>query len=344
VAAARDGTVVTLTSGSSGGRLVTTYGPDGRVLGTRTFGDSFVLDVAVDAASDTVFVTGYNNRKLPPDNTLPNAPVQVAFLRAFSYDLRTVKWVNWDYSGLDLNGQEADTRGYRIAMGRDEKLYFLGENAGGNSIFRFDPRSPIGTLADGRRGMTEQSCGCWVQYDEFNQPYNTSDPHFAYYARIEPATGRILKGQFAIPRLPSTRSNTFRVRAITADETGRVYVGGVTAFALQNRNGKTVAGQSPTAYNGGDLTMLVVAEDFGERLVWHPLNRADPNGAPENGVRRAFPMGSTAMSGVAAADGKVVFTAVAGGPLVTHEAIMPEPSADIGTFDPDGYFVVVPMR
>ncbi|WP_027482422.1 Ig-like domain-containing protein [Deinococcus pimensis] len=344
VAVAGDGTVVTLVNGTPGGRLVRAYDAQGGKLGERVFTDSFVMDVAVDPVSRSVFVAGYNNKVLPQDNSLPGAPVQVAFLRSFPYDLSAAKWRNWDYSGGDLNGQEADTRGYRISLGRDGMLYFLGENAGGNTIFRWDERSPIGTLGDGRRGLIETDCACWVAYDEYSLPYNAGAAHFGYFARIDPASGNVLKGQFAVPRLPNTRSNAFRVRAIAADEGGRVYVGGVSAYTFPNRTGKSVGGQARSAYGGGDLVMLIVSPDFGTRIAWHAMNRQDPNGTLEEGVPRAFPVGASTVNAVAAANGKAVFGATAAGKLVAVNTDRPEPSADVGDFDPDGYYIVLPMN
>ena len=339
VAIGSDGTVATLVN-----RVAKVYAADGIKLGERALTNSFALDIAIDANTKSVFVTGMDNKKLPPDNSLPGAPVQVAYLYSLGYDLVTFNWKNWGYSGLDLNGQEADTRGYRVSIGRDNKLYFLGENAGGNSIFRFDPRSPIGVLGDGRRGMIEKSCDCWVSFDEFNIGYNAGAAHFAYYARVDPATGAVLKGQFAIPRLPNTRSNAFRVRAISADERGRVYIGGISAYALENRSGQRVAGQSIGEYGGTDVAMLVVSEDFKTRLIWTAWNKQSPNDKNANGIPESYDGAGSEVVGFAAADGKAVIAARAGGgQLVTVNALQAAPSPDLSAADSEAFLGVIPM-
>jgi hypothetical protein len=303
------------------------------------------LDVALDSQTQSVFATGMDNKKLPADNTLPGAPVQVAYLYAYGYDLGVRKWTNWNYSGLDLNGQEADTRGYRVAMGRDNKLYFLGENAGGNSIFRWNPRSPIGTLPDGRNGLLETSCECWVQYDQFSQPFNTASPHFAYYARLEPATGTILKGQFIIPRLPNTKSNTFRVRAIAADETGQVVIGGISAFGIENRTAKRVAGQNSNEYGGADLTVFIASSNFSTRIAWHPLNQSTSSDKNNDGIFEGFDGGRSEASAVAASGGRVFYAAnaAAGRFVTTSNALQASPASDLGQFDTDAYFALIPL-
>ena len=335
-----DGTVATLSS-----KVIRTYSATGVKLGELTLNNSFVLDIALDSSSKSIFVTGMDNKKLPPDNTLPNAPVQVAYLCSYGYELAARKWTNWNYSGLDLNGQAADTRGYRVSMGRDNKLYFLGEKAGGNSIFRFDPRSPIGILANGRRGMIEQDCDCWIRWDEYNIGYKTASAHFAYYARLEPATGQILKGQFAVPRLPNTQSNTFRVRSITADEQGRVYIGGISVYAIENRRGTKIAGQSTGEYGRTDVTMLVVSEDFKTRLIWTAWNKESPNDKNANGINEAYDTFGSEVVGFSASNGTAVIAARAGGgQLVTVNALQPTPSPDLSVSDSDAFVGVCPMR
>ncbi len=340
IAIGSDGTVVALTT-----KKIQVFNATGTEIGSRQLNNSFVLDIAIDANSQSVFVTGMDNKTLPSDNTLPNAPVQVAYLFSYPYDLTNRKWTNWNYSGLDLNGQEADTRGYRVSMGRDNKLYFLGENAGGNSIFRWDPRSPIGIVSNGRRGLIETSCNCWINFDQYNQPYNSASPHFAYYARLEPSTGTILKGQFLVPRLPNTQSNTFRVRAISADENGQIIIGGLSAYGIENRSGKRVAGQNLGEYGGADLTIVVISSDLRSRVAWHPFNKDSGTDTNNNGITEAFNGGSSEATAVAASNGKVVYAAIAAaGQFVTTNAIQANPSSDLSKFDTDAFFAVVPLK
>lgn len=136
-------------------------------------------------------------------------------------------------------------------MGRDGKLYLGGESAGGNSLFRWNPR---------KLGQSNQ-----VKGDKFHHLYNTAANHISYYARLDPAAGELLKGQFILARLSSNKGNAVRMHAITTDEDGNVDVGGVSTFALDKKNLPTVAGDSVAPAGG---FVLVVSSDFSERLLW----------------------------------------------------------------------------
>lgn len=309
VAVGNDGTVAALS-----GATVWVWSASGALLGTKTLTNSYVTDVAVDAVSGSVFVVGFDNRRLPYGE-----PVQVAFLYSFSYDLSTRKWVNWGFDGAALEElTAADTRLYRVAIGHDGKLYALGENAGGNSIFQRDPRDPNVTRAT-------------VQYDIYNQPVQTRSAHFAYYARLEPDTGALLGAQLAIPRLPDGTSNTFRARAITADEQGYIYVTGTSAFIIENRDLQHIAGQQVAPYKGGDSALLVVAPDFRTRMRWTVWTAG---GNPNH---------NTTIGGVAAAQGIAAIAASSDqGTLITAQPIAggAGPSPALRQDNPDGFVSV----
>ena len=55
------------------------------------------------------------------------------------------------------------------------------------------------------------------------------------------------------------------MHAITADEDGNVYVGGISTFAPDKENLPTVAGESVAPAGG---FVLVIRSDFSERLLW----------------------------------------------------------------------------
>jgi hypothetical protein len=122
----------------------------------------------------------------------------------------------------------ADTRGYRLAVGPDGQLYFAGETAGGNTIFRYDGRATetqaveYGSLL--RRRL--------VQTDSCNTPYLMTDAHVAYVARLDPGTGTVQSSQMLIPRLSGAvpKSNSYRVRSLGVDDRGRVMFGGRASF------------------------------------------------------------------------------------------------------------------
>lgn len=276
VAIARDGTIAAL--GGANGKRLSVFAPSGALLFTRDFGDALVEDVAIRSGASgadlRVMVTGMAQRDGGPCTQL-----QVAWIRAYN-GANELAWRGYDWTHAQAHSQQsscADTRGYRIEMGGDDQLYFAGESAGGNSIFRFQP-SQLDANAPN------------VATDQFNNPFNTASNHITYFARLDPLTGRIDAGSFVLARLSSGRGNTIRPRAITADAAGRVYVAGVSAASIQNRDALRLNGEELAAYSGGDAYFLVVSRDLRTRLQWNVLS----NGG--NGEVRAIGVnGSTAV-------------------------------------------------
>jgi DNA-binding beta-propeller fold protein YncE len=234
------------------GKRVTIFADNGTLLSLILPGKSYVEDVAIDDDTGRVFVVGFDNERLSALNKgCPNCPVQIAFMHC--YDLKANRvWSNYDWTGAECdNGNEADSRGLRIAMGRDGKLIFGAESAGGNSIFRFNPR---------KLGEENQVIG-----DKYNHPYNTAANHISYYARLDPATGELLKGQFLLARKSDNRGNAVRMKAVAADEQGNVYVAGVSTYSMDEKSLPTVAGKTVVPAGG---FVLVVSPDFSSRLLW----------------------------------------------------------------------------
>ncbi|MBN2270197.1 MAG: hypothetical protein JXN61_06260 [Sedimentisphaerales bacterium] len=234
------------------GKRVTIFKSNGFVGSFILHRNSYVEDVAVDDDTGRVVVVGFDNKRLSALNkSCPNCPVQVAFM--YAYDLKGNRaWTNYEWTGNECdNGNEADSRGLRIALGRDGKLVFGAESAGGNSIFRFNPR---------KLGEQNQVIG-----DKYNHPYNTAANHISYYARLDPATGELLKGQFLLARKGDNRGNAVRMAAVAADEKGNVYVAGVATYSMDEQNLPTVEGKA-VAQAGGFV--LVVSPDFSKRLLW----------------------------------------------------------------------------
>lgn len=255
VAVGNDGTVAALF-----GKTLRVYGPDGKALGSRSFGDSAVNDVAVDGLSQAVFVTGFAQRDGGPCSEL-----QVAWVRAYDYSGQTLRWRAYDWSHAEAAAASsscADTRGIRLAMGRDGKLYFAGESAGGNTIYRYAAQNLAKSAPN-------------VKYDPFTDAYNTASNHITYFARFEPASGQQGAGQILLSRLGTGKGNTLRPLALTADEAGRVYVGGVAACCIANRQsgGLKLNGDALPDYTGGDAWVLVAAPDFKSRLLWMVWNK-----------------------------------------------------------------------
>lgn len=249
-----DGTIAAL-EGSAGKRLVV-YDADGTQLYERSFGDSQVNDVAVFSgakpADRRIIVTGLAQR-----NGGGCRQLQVAWIRAYD-GANQLAWSGYDWSQTQAYARAsscADTRGYRVAIGADNLLYFAGESAGGNSIFRY-----------GVRDLQQNAPN--VATDAFNSAYNTASNHITYFARLNPLDGSQISGAFLLARLTSGRGNTIRPRAITADESGTVYLGGVSAASIQNRAMLTINGTPSAPYAGGDPWLLVLSPDLRQRRLW----------------------------------------------------------------------------
>jgi hypothetical protein len=254
VSVGADGTIAAL-QGAGGKRLVV-YNPNGTQSYERQFSDSMVNDVAVfsgsNAADRRIVVTGFAQRDGGGCREL-----QVAWLRAYN-TANQLAWTGYDWThaqAFNRSSSCADTRGYRVEVGRDNKLYFAGESAGGNSIFRYLAR-------DLQRAAPN------VASDAYNHAYNTASNHITYFSRLNPLDGTQTAGSFLLARLQSGRGNTIKPRAITADKHGNVYIGGFSAASIQNRSSLTLNGVLLAPYAGGDPWIMSVDPDFRQRRLW----------------------------------------------------------------------------
>ena len=309
VAVGDDGTVAALF-----GKTLRVYDAGGKALGSRSFEDSAVNDVAVGSSARLVFVTGFAQRDGGACSQL-----QVAWVRAYDYTGQTLRWRAYDWSHAQAAGRNsscADTRGMRLAMGRDGKLYFAGESAGGNTIYRYDPQDLSKEAPNVKRGP-------------YHDAYNTGANHITYYARLEPADGKPLLGQILLARLPDTKKgNTLRPRAIAADEAGRVYVGGVAACCIADRQGGGLQlnGQPLPDYAGEDAWVLVTSPDFQQDLLWMVWNKG----------------GKGEVRGLAAASGTAALAGRAKGPFHTHQALQEVGHSGANADNSNGYASVWP--
>ena len=263
---------------------------DGKTLGTAE-GGQFTCDVCVDSKSRTVIQTGFRNAHAFDGKK--NYPVQISYIRGHAYDGQR-KWVNYDWS-TDRDSDRflnkptnnmADSRGDRCAVGRDGKLYVTFQVAGGNHIFRYSPRDimqPV-ELAGG---------------DKYHQFYNSRSEHKCFFGRYEPATGDFLAGQQFCGRLSSGGANAVVTKTgdITADEEGRVYVVGQSAYGIPLTLNPT-GGE----YLGGGF-ILVMSPDLKQRLL--VTRTLDGKGSPHavdvrsvDGRRRAVYAGSGMIEGM----------------------------------------------
>ncbi|HEY9691719.1 MAG TPA: SBBP repeat-containing protein [Oculatellaceae cyanobacterium] len=276
-------------------KKITIFNQQGTQLGQFTPSGSYVEDIAVDSASGSVIVTGTSQKDGGGCSQL-----QVAWIRSYSYT-GTLKWKNYDWTREQAYSPVnncADTRGVRVAIGRDNLLYFAGQSAGGNTIFRYNPRNLSSSAPN-------------VKYDQYNDAYNTKSNWITYYSRLAPATGTIQKGQLALTRLGDGRGNSIEPRAITADENGNVYISGTSAAYIANRRDMklSISGQPLGTYNGYEGFMLVVPKEFTSRKVWTAWT-----GTNSTSVFSTF-------AGVSAAKGIAAIMGTSNGKMITVSPI-----------------------
>ncbi|MDT9207266.1 MAG: Calx-beta domain-containing protein [Limnospira sp. PMC 1254.20] len=264
VSIANNGTIATLTNSSD---TVTLWSSTGTQLATTTLTGTDIrpADIAIDPNGDRIFVTGFNQ---------VTSNLQTPFLRAFDTGLNQL-WNTWDYSASQITGQNlgADTRGERITFGQDGGLYFLGKTDGGNNVFQRDGQD------------ITQNLSTMVNVDQFNSFSGAGAGSFTFHAKIDPNNGDIERGQFIVTRT-ATGANSFNPSSITADEFGQVYIGGSSAFQLQNRGDKTINGQPVGNYTLGEMAVLGLSPDYTIRRFWNPLTQPGDNGS--RGTVNAF--------------------------------------------------------
>ncbi len=301
------------TTAASVGTQIYAYAPSGQPLGSWSSGgasgDPDALDLAVASASQAVVVTGYKQK---------TNDLQVAFLSAWSYS-GTPRWTSYDFSASAVNGANisADTRGRRVAIGRDGKLYFVGSINGGTgaSIFSRDPKNVALTLGGDRS----------VSTDTYNTATNTGSISMIWYGRYSPADGTLEKGQSALTRKDDGKGNSIGIKTITADEAGRIYLGGDAYYQIHNRAARQVAGTTVGPYASGEAYLLVISADLKQRHIWTSF--AGP----------AVSAGGSPVVGVAVRNGiAAIAISLSNGRLITTaNALQPSPGPLA-----DGYLAV----
>ena len=276
-----------------------------------------LTDVAV---SDTaVFVTGFrqvsNNLKLP-------------LLRSYDYE-GTIQWQGYAFSSSEANnqGDNADSEGKRLAIGQDGQLYLAGRTDGGNNVFRRNPQ-------DSNQNANNPN------FDLYTSTSNIGGGSFGYFTRLDPATGVQDAGQYVVMRRTSDgfRGNSFGINAITADENGRVYLGGGAFFALPCRptsdnaivdSNTLCPSHNPLRIN--DTIIGNYTSNEGAVLALSPDLSSRPLVAAWTG---SDPVASSPVQAVAAVDGVRVMVATVneGGNLITANPIQPVRGSGLDMF------------
>ncbi len=261
-------------------------------------------DIAVtDQNGGMVITTGFEQK---------TGILQVAFTEALSYEGESV-WKNYDFDDKDIYKENlmADTRGQRVAIGRDGQLYssYFVNGGTGFSIFYRDPFDLSEEVTADRK----------IETDQYTKPTNVNSVKMTWYGRYDLNTGDLVKGQSLLSRLNSGKGNSVDVSSITATEDGTVILAGDSAYKIANRSEQTIEGKPVSEYSGFEGYIAIISPDLTQRLAWTPITDSD-------GAVAAVRNGTTA----------VVTTTDFEKSQITHNAIQ----NSAGGKD-DGYLIVI---
>ncbi len=224
-----------------------------------------VTDVEVLSCNGNqlVYVTSFRNTSFVSIDNETN-PVQIARLEALDFT-GEMQWSLFSDSAETIKQNVADTRLYRVTLGRDGYLYTAGESAGTATIFRWrgQPMSE-----DEQYGKADPFL---TQIDVHSQLHNSGAAHLPYYARVNPTTGELVTSQMSFPRREDTKANAMRLGDIAIATNGTLYFGGEASASILNRDSLTLNGEPVGGYGGSDRTWMSVAPDFKARNFWTVL-------------------------------------------------------------------------
>ncbi len=301
-----DGTIAALH-----GKDVAVFDLDGAALGAFAVSGTAINDVAVDGASASVFVTGYRQSDQGACQQYKST-----FIRSHGYD-GAARWTNYDWNGDDVDDTEdcADSTGFGVAIGRDGKLYYAAKSDGGNTVHRKLPRD-----------LNEDAPN--VANDPYNTPYGLKGANaVGYYARFDPASGDHLGGQFLVSRKANgdedpaaAEANAAPPDQISAPAGGTMVIVGSAAYLPAPHDGRSVRGVKVGAYTAYEPYVLIVAPDFSQRLAWTAFTATGPGGS------RGVAVGPDSAAILFAQSGE----SLSKGPLITVDAVQPEPAGGDG--------------
>ena len=291
------------------GNVVSTFSPSGQPLGEWPVSGTVLQDIVMHGPSDSVIVTGYQQRRL-----LDGRSVEVALIESSDLSGR-LRWRDYGFEDAVLARLPASTRGLRLALGEDGLLYFLGQSQGYRSVFTRDPQ-------DHRRTLQ------LVAPDPYHRPDPYGSGPALFYARLAPYSGEVLAAQSAHL---GGREAALVGQAIAADELGQIYLAGVAGCCIPARNRAVLGGSPVTPFQGQDVFVMVVSGDLRQRLTWVPLGGVGTVGGIAVHQRLVALAGTMIRPGAA--------TAV---PAAGQPAVSARPASSIAPQAPDGFIAVWP--
>ena len=260
VAVSPDGYVAALAN-----KTVHLFNADNREVFSRLRDYTGVTDVEVRSCREqqAVYVTSFRNSTFTDLNNRRN-PVQIARLEALDFT-GDVQWSLFGDSAETIKQNVADTRLYRVTLGRDGYLYIAGESAGTATIFRWrgEPMTEAEQLG--------QTAPFLSRIDPYSQLHNSGAAHLPYYARVHPTEGRLVNAQMSFPRKSDTKANAMRLGDIAASADGTLYFGGAASASIANRENLTLNAVPVGGYGGKDRAWMAIAPDFQTRKFWTVL-------------------------------------------------------------------------
>lgn len=205
------------------------------------------LDIAVtDQNGGMVIATGFEQK---------TSILQVAFTQAWSYQGENL-WKNYDFDSKDIYDENllADTRGQRVAIGRDGELYssYFVNGGTGFSIFYRDPYDLSEKVSGDRK----------IETDKYNTPTNINSIKMSWYGRYNLKNGELIKGQSLLGRRDDGKGNSVDIKSITASADGTVIIAGDAAGKIANRDQQTIEGQKVSGYTPFDGYIATISSDF----------------------------------------------------------------------------------
>jgi len=239
-------------------------------------------------------------------------PVQQPFILAHKLNgpTNTMQqiWKTFGFPADSVYSDMADAMPRKLNVGKDGKLYFLGEQAGSNGVFRFDGKNTY-TMMGRKTGDCTPPHFITV-HDLFSDPMQTSDAHLGYLCRINTKNGELEKSNLIVPRLPNNDANTYKndIGYVHADADGYVYTSGTSYAFYKGRETQKIWGKRIGEYGATpDGALMIVAPDFNERPFWGTFTKYNhgygigqtPNGKYTSCVYKQFAVRDNHIAAVA---------------------------------------------